>query len=148
MFFWMKIQWWQLKAIWLLVNSSLMALLEINRNDIIWSIGPMDPTCTGQERMKPILFCYWNLSYYKKWMPPSPNWDGLPILRHFLNGRQRSEMTFSLITLHLRQTETTFWFLNPCFSGWRIQWCHWKLLVNYWSTWNSKWMSLKSTEMT
>ena len=28
-------------------------------------MGPMDPTCTRQERMKPILFCYWNLSQYK-----------------------------------------------------------------------------------
>ena len=60
-----------------MVNSELkMAVLEINRNDIIWS---MDPTCTLQERMQPILFCYWDLSQDKKWMPPSPNWDGLPI---------------------------------------------------------------------
>ena len=50
-----------------------MALLEINRNDIIWSMGQMDPTCTRKDRMKPILFCYWDLSQYKKWMPPSPN---------------------------------------------------------------------------
>ena len=27
----------------------------------------MDPTCTRQERMKPIFFCYWDLSQYKKW---------------------------------------------------------------------------------
>ena len=25
----------------------------------------MDPTCTRQERMKPILFCYWDLSQCK-----------------------------------------------------------------------------------
>ena len=56
-----------------------MAVLEINRNEIIWSMGPMDPTYTRQERMKPILVCYWDISQYKKWMPPSPNWDGLPI---------------------------------------------------------------------
>ena len=30
-----------------------MAILEINRNDIIWSMCQMDPTCTRQERMKP-----------------------------------------------------------------------------------------------
>ena len=61
---------------YLLVNSELkMAVLEINRNDIIWSMGP---SCTHQERMKPILFCYWDLCQYKKWMPPLPNWDGLP----------------------------------------------------------------------
>ena len=32
-----------------------MSVREINRNDIIWSMGPMDHTCTHQERMKPIL---------------------------------------------------------------------------------------------
>ena len=41
-----------------------------------------------------------------------------------------------------------FWLLNPCFSGWRIQWWHWQILVNYWLTWNSKWLCLKSTEIT
>ena len=29
-----------------------MTVLEINRNDINWSMGPMDSTCTRQERMK------------------------------------------------------------------------------------------------
>ena len=36
-----------------------------------------------QERMKPILFCSWDLSKHEKWMPPSLNWDGLPVGRHF-----------------------------------------------------------------
>ena len=36
----------------------------------------MDPTCTRQERMKPILFCYWDLYQHEKGMPPSPNLDG------------------------------------------------------------------------
>ena len=78
-----------------------MALLEINRNDIIWSMGPMNPTCTRHERMKPIVFCYWDLHQHENWMPPSPNWDGLPLGRHFQNGHQRSEITFSSITQHL-----------------------------------------------
>ena len=44
-----------------------------------FTIFPMDPTCNRQEPIKPILFCYWDLSQHEKWMPPSPNWDGLPI---------------------------------------------------------------------
>ena len=43
-----------------------------------------------QERMRPILFCSWDLSEHEKWMPPSPNWDGLPVGRHFQNGRHRN----------------------------------------------------------
>ena len=44
---------------YLLVNSEFkMAVLEINRHDINWFMGQMDPTCTHQERMKHILFCY------------------------------------------------------------------------------------------
>jgi len=35
--------------------------------------------------MRPILFCSWNLSQHEKWMPPSPNWDGLPVCRLFQN---------------------------------------------------------------
>ena len=34
---------------------------EINRNNINWTMCPMDPTCTRQERMKPVLFCHWGL---------------------------------------------------------------------------------------
>ena len=103
-----------------------MAVLEINRNDLKWKlIGPMDPICTRQEPMKPILFCYWDPSQHEKWMPLSPNWDRLPLWRNFQNGRQRSEITFLLITPHLGYIETRFWFLDPCFSG--IQWWHWKI---------------------
>ena len=41
----------------LLVNSEFkMAVLEINRNDINWFMGPTDLTCTRQKRMKPVLF--------------------------------------------------------------------------------------------
>ena len=43
-----------------------------------------------QERMRTILFCSWDLSEHEKWMPPSPNWDGLPVGRHFQNGRNRN----------------------------------------------------------
>ena len=43
-----------------------------------------------QERMRPILFCSWDLSEHEKWMPPSPNWDGLLVGRHFQNGRHRN----------------------------------------------------------
>ena len=54
-------------------------------------MGPIDPPCTPpQERMRPILFCSWDLSEHEKWMPPSPNWDGRPVGRHFQNGRHRN----------------------------------------------------------
>ena len=56
-----------------------MAVLEINGNYINWTMCPMDPTCTRQERMKPVLFCHWDLYQHEKWMPPLPNWDGIPI---------------------------------------------------------------------
>ena len=53
------------------------------------------PTC--------ILFCYRDLSQHEKWIPPSPNWDGLHtcIWRHVPIGRQRSEISLSPITQHL-----------------------------------------------
>ena len=81
---------------WLTRNSNLkLAVFEINLNDINWSMGPMDPTCTRLERMKSILFCYWDPSQHERGMSPSPSLDGLPIWRHFQSGRQRSEITFS-----------------------------------------------------
>ena len=48
-------------------------------------MGPIDPPPpprAPQGRVRPILFCSY-LSEHKKWMPPSPNWDGLPVGRHF-----------------------------------------------------------------
>ena len=62
-------------------------------SEIQLAYGPDKPPCTPpppQERMRPILFCSWDLSEHEKWMPPSPNWDGLPVGRHFLNGRHRN----------------------------------------------------------
>ena len=57
-----------------------MALIKASRNHLNWSNDPMNPTWIRQERMKTILFCYWDLSQNEKWMPPSPpNWDGLPM---------------------------------------------------------------------
>ena len=51
-----------------------------------------------QERVRPILCCSCDLSEHEKWMPPSPNWDGLPMGRHF----QISGITFSPIIQFLR----------------------------------------------
>ena len=50
-------------------------------------MGPIYPRAppSPKERMRPILFCPWDLSEHEKWMPPSPNWDGLPVGRHFQN---------------------------------------------------------------
>ena len=50
-----------------------------------WSLGTTDPICIRHERIQPILFCYWAQSQHDKWMPPSPNWDVLPIWRHHVN---------------------------------------------------------------
>ena len=50
---------------------------------------PVNPP--PQERVRPILICSWDLSEHEKWMPPSPsNWEGLPVGRHFQNGRHRN----------------------------------------------------------
>ena len=72
-----------------------MAAFETSRNHINWTMGSIlaiYPTYSSQERTKAILFCHWDLSQHEKSMPPSLNWDGLPIQRHFQNGRQRSEI--------------------------------------------------------
>ena len=39
------------------------------------------------DPLRPILFCSLDPSKHEKWMPPSPNWDELPVWRHFQNGR-------------------------------------------------------------
>ena len=44
--------------------------------------SPPPPPRAPQGRMRPILYCFWDLSEHEKWMPPSPNWDGLPVGRH------------------------------------------------------------------
>ena len=55
-------------------------------------MGPIDPPPlrAPQGRMRPILFCSWDLSEHETWMPPSPNWDGLPVGRHFQNGHHKN----------------------------------------------------------
>ena len=68
-------------------------MITRSKTYLIQPMGPIDPPCTPpppQERMRPILFCSWDLSEHEKWMPPSPNWDGLPVGRHFQNGRHRN----------------------------------------------------------
>ena len=54
-------------------------------------MGPIDPPPprTPQGRMRPI-FCIWDLSEHEKWMPTSPNWDGLFVGRHFKNDRHQN----------------------------------------------------------
>ena len=58
MFFWMKNPMITLKkSIWLLVNAEFkLAVFEINRNYINWSMGPMDPHAPARN--------VWNLSYF------------------------------------------------------------------------------------
>ena len=42
------------------------------------------------DPVRPILFCSLDPSKHEKWMPPSPNWDELPVWRHFQNGRHEN----------------------------------------------------------
>ena len=55
-----------------------MVVLEINRNDIIWTMYPMNPICTHQKRIQTCLNCHWDLYQHEQWMRKSPNWNGLP----------------------------------------------------------------------
>ena len=52
-------------------------------------MGPIDPPPPpGTYETYFILFL--DLSEHEKWMPPLPNWDGLPVGRHFPNGHQQN----------------------------------------------------------
>ena len=52
-------------------------------------MGPEGPPCRHplSDPLRPILFCSLDPSKHEKWTPPSPNWDELPVWRHFQNGR-------------------------------------------------------------
>ena len=70
---------------------------------VMWSMGEIGLPCTppppGQSETK--FFC--SLDAIKK------NWDGLPVLNHFRNGRHCNlEITFSAITCFLRQLQSQF----------------------------------------
>ena len=103
------------------------------------------PHSLDRNIWKPMLFCHLDLSQHKKWMPPAPNWDGLPICRHFQNGRQWSEILFSHITSGLDRDKILvfkpifFWMMNPMMTL--------KNPYDSWLTWNSKWLSLKPVEI-
>ena len=49
---------------------------------------PPPPYPTGTYETYFILFL--GLSEHEKWMPTSSNWDGLPVGRHFQNGRHQN----------------------------------------------------------
>ena len=75
------------------LSSEITFQYRIGPDRPIPYMDPIDPPCTPpppQERMRPILLCSWDLSEHEKWMPPSPNWDGLPVGHHFQNGRHRN----------------------------------------------------------
>ena len=59
-------------------------------NDTYSSWARYTPRAPPQEPMRPILCCSWDLSEHEKWMLPSPNWDGLPVGRHFQNGHHQN----------------------------------------------------------
>ena len=66
---------------WLSLHT-YMAAFETSRNHIHWTMGSIlaiYPTYTSQECTNAMLFCHWDLSQHEKSMPPSLNWDGLPI---------------------------------------------------------------------
>ena len=59
----------------------------------------MHPTGTYETYI--MLFCHWDLSQHKKWMPPSPNWDGLHYDVIFKMAASEVKLRFSDITRHL-----------------------------------------------
>ena len=60
-----------------------MALLQINRNDIIWSMGQWTPHVPARNVYKPVLICHWDLYQHEQWMSQSPNWNGLTYMTPF-----------------------------------------------------------------
>ena len=59
---------------------------------VLWGLKILGHGPRGSTRhplsdpLRPILFCSLDPSKHEKWMPPSPNWDELPVWRHFQNG--------------------------------------------------------------
>ena len=97
--------------------------------------------------MRPILFCSWDISQHGKWIPPSPNSDGLPVWRHFQNGvSEISEITFSPIS-RLGYIETRSWCLYPYVEDEESN----DEITNRYDSWftrNSKWLSFKPAKIT
>ena len=96
--------------------------------------------------MKPMLFCHLDLSQHKKWMPPAPNCDGLPICGHFQMTTSEVKFCFrTLLTSRLDRDKILvvnpmfIWMMNPMMTL--------KNPYNSWLTRNSKWLSLKPVEI-
>ena len=67
---------------WLTLNSKWLPSKPADitlTGHTMGSILAIYPTYISLERTKAILFCHWDLSQHEKSMPPSLNWDGLPI---------------------------------------------------------------------
>ena len=104
-------------------------------------MDPIDPRAPPppQERMRPILFCSWDLSEHEKWMPPSPNWDGLPVdyiymyvFPPYLRSIDRDKILVS--------KSMFMWMRNPMITL--------KSPYDSWLTQNSKWLPSKPAEIT
>ena len=101
------------------------------------------------RRMRPILFCSWDLSEHEKWMPPSPNWDGLPVGRHFQNGHLKNlwNYIFASNLVYRRDRDKILvsksmlvWMRNPMIT-----------LINPYDSWLtriSKWLPSKPAKIT
>ena len=99
--------------------------------------------------MRPILFCSWDLSEHAKWMRQSPNLDGLPVGRHFQNGRHQNlwNYIFAYNSAFRRDRDTTLvskpmlvWMRNPMIT-----------LINPYDSWltrNSKWLPSQPATIT
>ena len=75
----------QIKNMYINAYSNWIRFLSWSYHNIL-VYGPDRPPVhppPPQERVRPILFCSWDLSEHEKWMPPSPNWD-------FQNGHHRN----------------------------------------------------------
>ena len=99
--------------------------------------------------MRPILFCSWDLSEHEKWMPQSPNWNGLPVERHFQNGHHQNLWNYIFAYNSdsgidrdkiLLSKPMFMWMRNPMIT-----------LINLYDSWltrNSKWLPSKPAKIT
>ena len=110
-------------------------------------MGPIDPHAPLPKEAYFILFL--GLVRNEKWMPPSPNWDGLPVGRHFQNGHHQNlwNYIFASNSVYRRDRDKILvskpmlvWMRNPMIT-----------LINPYDSWltrNSKWLPSQPAKIT
>ena len=110
MYTWVSFAFKRWSNLWLWIRGLSGVVYRVNSTDprtepgrtpqnmVVYGLD-RPPVHNPSPRMKPIIFCSWDLSQHEKRMPPSPNWDGLLVWRHFQNGvSEISEIMFSPLT--------------------------------------------------